>query len=136
MSYLIKVILYFFASTLVAVGFGLGASFGTGYLIPGLVVALLVAASAVAGGVALTVAARSVFKLAQTGRFVQYASFWAAGALALKVASALFGTVLVVSNAPLTAFVALVVCFTAATLSGQIPWKGRTWLPVRLQSKK
>jgi hypothetical protein len=136
MSHLIKVTLYFFASALVAIGFGLGASFTAGAFLPGLLVALAVSLAAVLGGVFLTVQARSIFSLVQTGRVVQYGSFWAAGAVALKVAALIFSSVLVVPNAALASLVALAFCFTSATLTGQIPWKGRTWLPVRMKSKK
>jgi len=136
MSHLIKVILYFFGSALVALFFGLGAHFTAGNLLPGVVVALLVSVAAVAGGVFLTVQARSIFSLMQTGRFVQYASFWLSGVVALKIAALLFSSVLVVSSASLASFVALVVCFSAATFTGRIPWKGRTWLPVRMKNKK
>jgi len=136
MSHLIKVILYFFGSALVALLFGLGAHFTAGSLLPGIVVAALVSVAAVAGGVFLTVQARAIFSLMQTGRFVQYGSFWLAGAVALKIAALLFSSVLVVTSASLASFVALVVCFTTATLTGQIPWKGRTWLPVRMKNKK
>jgi len=136
MSHFIKVTLYFFASALVAIGFGLGASFTPGSFLPGLLVALAVSLAAVFGGVFLTMQARARFSLMQTGRFVQYASFWATGALALKIAALLFSSVLVVPSAALASFVALVVCFTSATLTGQIPWKGRTWLPVRFKNKR
>lgn len=136
MSHLIKVILYFFASSLIALGLGLGAHIAAGSLLPGVLIAALVSTAAVAGGVFVTVQARSIFNLVQTGRFIQYASFWASGAIALKIAGLLFSSVLVVSSASTAAFVAMAICFTAATLTGQIPWKGRTWLPVRMKSKK
>ena len=131
MSHFIKDVLYFTASALVAIGFGLGASFAPGAFLPGLLVALAVALAAVFGGVLLTVTTRALFSLAQTGRVVQYASFWAAGAVSLKLAAVLFSSVLFVSSASLASLVALIVCFTSATLTGQIPWKGRTWLPLR-----
>ncbi|MBU6452446.1 MAG: hypothetical protein KGS72_11745 [Cyanobacteria bacterium REEB67] len=136
MSHFVKVALYFFASALVTLGFGIGAGFASGALFGGILVSALVSAAAVAGGVFLTVQARSLFNLMQTGRFIQYGSFWLSGLVALKVAALLFSSVLVVTNGALASLVATAICFTAATASGRIPWKGRTWLPVRMKSRK
>jgi hypothetical protein len=136
MSHFVKVALYFFASALVTLGFGIGASLASGALFSGALVAALVSAAAVAGGVFLTVQARSLFTLMQTGRLIQYGSFWLSGLVALKIAALLFSSVLVVTNGAVASLVATAICFTAATLSGRIPWKGRTWLPVRLKKPK
>jgi hypothetical protein len=136
MSHFVKTTLYFFAATLITLGFGLGASFSAGMILPGLLVSLLVAAPATFSAVFLTMKARSSFSLMQTGRFVQYASFWATGAIALKIVSLIFASVIVVSNLALASFSAMAICMISATLFGQIPWKGRTWLPVRFKSKK
>ncbi len=121
MSHIVKVSLYFFASALVAIGFGLGASFAPGAVLPGLLVAAVVSVAAVFGGVTITMQTRARLGLMQTGRFVQYGAFWATGALALKVAGLLLGSVLVVSSAALASFVAMAICFTAATLDRPDP---------------
>jgi hypothetical protein len=139
MSHFFKVTLYFFAASLVAASFGLGASFTAftlGAHITGALVSLAVSAAAVFGGVFITQQSRARFNLMQTGRLVQYGSFWLTGALAFKVAGLVLGSFLVVSNAALASLVATVICFTAATATGRIPWKGRTWLPVRMKNNK
>ena len=136
MSHALKVLLFFFASTLVTVGLGLGASFTAGHLWLGLLLTLFVSVGAIAAGALLCLGFGIFFRLASIGRILQYFSFWFAGVWALVAAGSLFKTVMVVSNAPLASFVALAVCFISATLCGQIPWHGEPWLPVWRKNKK
>lgn len=122
---------YFFVAALVTTFFGLGAS------APSIGTAL--AASAVTGfvslvgGIFVTMVLRSAFGLVQTGRVLQYAGFWLATLPALSLASWLTGAT--VGSAGLAALVVVVIAFTGATLAGEVPTKGRTWLPMRRKDK-
>jgi hypothetical protein len=129
MAHFLKVIFYFFLSTLLTLTIGLGAHYTPGVLAWGAFGTMLVGLISVFGGLILTIGIRHFFKLSQTGRIIQYASFWSSGWLGLWLIAKWTTTGIVLTNAPLAAFVAFAVCFTAATLNGEIPWKGRSWLP-------
>ena len=136
MQHLLKMFLLFLGAAAVTLIFGLGAS--APGLVSGALTAVLVAAGTLAGGVGLTIWARSTFSLIQTGRFVQYASFWASSAVAFKLVAlvfALFGVTVALTSTALASFVTFALCFAVATAVGEVPVKGRTWMPVRLKKK-
>lgn len=122
---------YFFVAALITTFAGLGAS------APSIGTAL--AASAVTGFVSLvggifaTMLLRSAFKLVQTGRILQYTGFWLATLPALSLAAWLTGAT--VGSAPLAALVVVAIAFAGATAFGEVPTKGRTWLPMRRKDK-
>ncbi|HEY9757330.1 MAG TPA: hypothetical protein V6C97_19330 [Oculatellaceae cyanobacterium] len=87
------------------------------------------------GGLLLTIVLRQVFSLVQTGRFLQYACFWLGVYGAALAGRVLFSGVLQ-ANSALFAFVTFALAFAVMTATGEVPWKGRTWLPVRRVLRK
>lgn len=85
-------------------------------------------------GIAVTIVIRRVGSLVQTGRLQQYGSFWLAAWLGLQ-GLMLLGVVSGVDSAAVSSLIVFGVAFGAATLFGEVPWKGRTWLPMRRKSK-
>lgn len=136
MQHLQKMFLLFLGAAVVTLGFGLGVS--APGLISGGLTAALVAAGTLAGGVGLTIWLRSRFALIQTGRFLQYGSFWLSSALSFKLVAlvfGLFGVTIALSSTALASFVTFALCFAVATAIREVPIKGRTWMPVRLKKK-
>lgn len=87
------------------------------------------------GGLSSTVFLRAAFKLMQTGRIIQYACFflfiWAGLALSALIVSAVFVGSAITGGA-WTALLATAIGFAAATIMGEVPTRGRTWLPQRM----
>ena len=121
---------YFLAGALLTVMTGLGAQVVGSVLLAGLGAALA-AAIALLGGIFATMIFRTAFQLMQTGRFLQYAGFWLACWLGLKVAAAVFAGSLTLSNSFVASLAFFAIGFGAATVFRQVPWSGRTWLPIR-----
>lgn len=137
MQHLHKMFFYFLAAAAVTFVFGLGVTVDGGLAswLGAVVAGALVSAGALAGGVGLTIAMRSAFKLMQVGRFLQYAVFWLAAGLSLKLVGLVF-TSLAVHSALLAGFAIFAIAFAAATITGEVPTKGRTWLPVKMPVRK
>lgn len=81
-------------------------------------------------GLGLTIVFRSAFKLVQTGRFLQYACFWAGTWAGIKLAALIFSG-LAVGSPLVVSLVIFALAFGGATWAGEVPTKGRTWLPKR-----
>jgi hypothetical protein len=95
--------------------------------------ALTAGAISLLGGVLVTATVRRVLNLVQTGRVIQYTGFTLASLLGLKLAAYFFASITL--TAPLLAgFSLFAIAFGLATAFGEVPWRGRTWLPMR--SKK
>lgn len=137
MQHLHKMFFYFLAAAAVTFVFGLGVSVGAGVaeVLGAALAATLVSAGALAGGVGLTIALRSLFGLMQIGRILQYAAFWLAAAVSLKLVGLVFASP-VVHSALLAGFTIFAIAFTAAIITGEVPTKGRSWLPVKMPVRK
>ena len=89
-------------------------------------------------GVGLTIGMRAMFGLMQVGRLLQYTAFWLSAALSLKIigiiGGLLFAASLTVNSALLAGFTVFAMAFAAATITGEVPTKGRTWLPMKMKS--
>lgn len=136
MKHLRNMFLLFFGAAIVTMLTGLGAS-APGLLTGGLAAAL-VAAGTLAGGVGLTIWARSAFGLIQTGRFLQWGSFWLSAAVSFKLTALIlgvFGVAIWLPSLLLASLSTFGICFAVAMLLGEVPIKGRTWMPVRMKKK-
>lgn len=135
MQHLWKMFFYFLAAAVVTTVFGLGVTAGD--LFPTALAAVLVSAGALIGGVGLTIGMRALFGLMQVGRLLQYTAFWLSAALSLKIigiiGGLLFAASLTVNSALLAGFTVFAMAFAAATITGEVPTKGRTWLPMKMK---
>lgn len=86
---------------------------------------------AMVGGLLVTMVLRQTLGLVQTGRVLQYAGFWVASLAGVQAAGLFFDETFIMVNPFLSALAIFAVAFGAATAAGEIPWKGRTWLPVK-----
>jgi hypothetical protein len=120
---------YFLAASLIVVFCGPGTS-TTGSIFGATLAAAITAVIGLIGGIFVTMIFRSAFKLVQTGRVLQYLGFWLASSLGLLAAAALSGSV-AVSSPVLAGFAVFAIGFGSATAFGEVPWRGRTWLPLR-----
>jgi len=136
MQHLWKMFFYFLAAAAVTCVFGLGVSAGD--VLPTALAAVLVSAGALIGGVGLTIGMRALFGLMQVGRLLQYTAFWLSAAVSLKIigiiGGLLFAASLTVNSALLAGFTVFAIAFAAATITGEVPTKGRTWLPMKMKS--
>lgn len=136
MQHLWKMFFYFLAAAAVTTVFGLGVSAGD--VLPTALAAVLVSAGALIGGVGLTIGMRALFGLMQVGRLLQYTAFWLSAALSLKIIGIIgglfFAASLTVNSALLAGFTVFAIAFAAATITGEVPTKGRTWLPMKMKS--
>jgi hypothetical protein len=82
-------------------------------------------------GTLLTASTRAYFGLIQTGRVIQYLGFWLATSLSLGVASYLFTDGATFASSLFGGLVIFACSFATAYLLGEIPWRGRTWLPMK-----
>ena len=135
MQHLWKMFFYFLTAAAVTTVFGLGVTAGD--LLPTALAAVLVSAGALIGGVGLTIGMRAMFGLMQVGRLLQYTAFWLSVALSLKIigiiGGLLFAASLTVNSALLAGFTVFAMAFAAATITGEVPTKGRTWLPMKMK---
>ena len=138
MQHLHKMFFYFLAAAAVTCVFGLGVSAGD--ILPTALAAILVSAGALIGGVGLTIGLRALFGLMQVGRLLQYTAFWLSAAASLKIVGIIGGLVfaagLTVNSALLAGFTVFAIAFAAATITGEVPTKGRTWLPMKMNLPK
>jgi len=138
LRHLVNLYLFFLLGSFVTVFFHLGLTAGAAPDVSSFLAlsetSLCVAAAGLAGGIAVTAIVRRLFNLLQTGRIVQYAGFWLASLAGLKLANHCFGTITI--TAPLVAsFLVFAIAFGLATVLGEVPWRGRKWLPVRAKSR-
>ncbi len=139
MQHLWKMFFYFLAAAAVTFVFGLGVSAGD--ILPTALAAILVSAGALIGGVGLTIGLRAAFGLMQVGRLLQYTAFWLSAAASLKIVGIIGGLVftdsaasLTVNSALIAGFTVFAIAFAAATITGEVPTKGRTWLPMKMKT--
>lgn len=121
---------YFLAASLIVIFAGLGAS-SNGSIVSAVAASAVTAAIGLIGGIFVTMIFRSTFKLVQTGRWLQYAGFWLASWLGLTASAALFVGSVSLTSPLLASFLVFAIGFGSATAFGEVPWRGRTWLPVR-----
>ena len=125
----------FVSGAVTTVGLHLGATVTAGGatgmpILPLIASALTAGAISLLGGVLVTATVRRVLNLVQTGRVIQYAGFSLASLLGLKLAAYFFAAITITS--PLLAgFCLFAIAFSLATALGEVPWRGRTWLPMR-----
>jgi hypothetical protein len=123
---------YFVAAAAVTLFIGFGMSAGS--LLSGLLSAVIVGVTGLTFGLGATIVIRQVFGLMQTGRFIQYLSFFLGTWLGVGLASLLISALVITSGAG-AALTTFAFAFGAATLVGEVPWKGRTWLPIRMPKR-
>lgn len=130
MNHLRNMYLYFLAATFTVFALGFGTSITGSWLLAGLAAAAIAGVSVV-GGIYSTMQMRQRLNLMQTGRLLQYASFIAFAFFAVHVVGFVFAAAITVSSAFFTAIALVALAFGAATLFGEVPTRGRTWLPMR-----
>lgn len=86
-------------------------------------------------GILVTMVIRRAFGLVQTGRLVQYAGFWLSSFAGLWLAAQFPALTLTITQPVLASLAFFAVSFGMATLFLQVPWRGRTWLPMRKKDK-
>lgn len=118
------------AALTLLLGFGVEAA----GLMSGAGAALIIGIVGLVFGLGATIALRALFGLMQTGRILQYVSFFLGSWLGVALAALLIST-LVVTHAWLAGLVVFAVAFGAATATGEVPIKGRTWLPMRMPKR-
>lgn len=121
-----NMLIMFVAASFAAISFGNVATDGAALIFGG----LLAGSVGMISGLLLTIVIRAAFSLVQTGRFLQYASFWAGTYLGVVAADWLFAG-FASTNPIVLSLVIFALAFAIATLSGEVPWRGRTWLPKR-----
>lgn len=129
--HLLKMYGYFLLGSLICMIFGMGASLST--LSDIFAAAAITAALSLVGGIFITASVRALFGLTQTGRLVQYAGFWLASLGALHLTD-YFVPVYLLVGGTVAAFVIVLFSFAGAMTFGEVPVKGRSWLPVRRKS--
>ena len=129
-----KVFGFFLLSTAIVSLFGLGVSF-TGSTLAMILVIPAIALSTIISGIFSTLIIRTIFNLHQTGKFIQYASFWIMAMLSLLLNSAIFAETLVLTNTVVAGFLIFALAFLPATVTGVIPFKTRRWLPVHKKTR-
>ncbi|MBK9620873.1 MAG: hypothetical protein IPO31_17000 [Candidatus Obscuribacter sp.] len=130
-SHLLKMYGYFLLGSLICMILGMGASLST--LSDIFAAAAITAALSLVGGIFVTASVRALFGLTQTGRLVQYAGFWLATLGALQLTD-YFVPVYLLVGGTVAAFVIVLFSFAGAITFGEVPVKGRGWLPVRRKS--
>jgi hypothetical protein len=124
--------LFTFAA-IATIGLHLGAAINAG---PSGIPFLALAASALTAGaislvvgIIVTATVRRALNLVQTGRLIQYSGFCLAGWLGLNLSAYFFSAITL--TAPFVAgFFLFAIAFGLATALGEVPWRGRTWLPM------
>lgn len=106
-----------------------GASASAPSLLAVVLTGLTAAAIALLAGILVTAMTRRLLRLTQTGRLIQYTGFWLASWLGLK-AGAYFFSAVTLTYPALAGLVLFAIAFGSATALGEVPWRGRTWLPV------
>jgi hypothetical protein len=86
------------------------------------------------GGVAITGGMRSLFNWFQTGRFIQWLAFAATLWVGFWLSTLIVPYVAITNYLALTA-ITVVAGFGVGIISGVIPTRGRTWLPMRAGNK-
>jgi len=123
-QHLFNMLCFFLGATLLSISFGnvvsdASALLGGGFIVGGV---------GLAAGLLLTIVFRVLFGLVQTGRFLQYACFWAGTYAGVELADRLFAGFS--SEHPIMlAFAVFALAFMLATWAGEVPIRGRTWLP-------
>jgi hypothetical protein len=82
-------------------------------------------------GTLSTASIRAKCGLIQTGRFIQYLGFWLATSLSLGLSSYLFTDGATIMSTLFGGLIIFSCSFATAYLLGEIPWRGRTWLPMK-----
>ena len=134
-SHFYKMFGFFFLGTVLSLTFQLGASY-EGSFIAGLISSAVIAAATLVGGIFSTMLLRNFFGLVQTGRLLQYGAFALVASVVLAIFGAIFPSVIAVSNALLSGVALFVFAFLPATLTGTVPWRKRSWLPIRRKVRK
>lgn len=131
-SHFFKMLGYFMvaAALMLLVGYTMSA----GSLLTGLISAVVIGGVGMSFGLAATILLRQWFSLMQTGRWIQYACFLVGTWLGVGLTSWLVDSFATGSSffAALSVFV---LAFGVATLTGEVPTKGRTWMPVRMPKR-
>ncbi len=136
---------YFVVASAIVIGLGVVASETTLFAAPAIKVGGFLSAAIAAGiigatallfGFGSTIGLRSIFRQVtgehiQTGRIIQYTCFYIGTCLGLSLAALL--TAFAAAYFWLTALLIFAIAFGGATLTGEIPTRGRTWLPSRMQ---
>jgi hypothetical protein len=143
MTHLRNMYLWFFGATLVTFFLGIGTTVTGSWILAG-IAAALVAGFAVLGGIFGTMQMRQRLGLMQTGRLLQWASFTVCAYVGLLLCGLVLGPVaglfslaapLTIASPLLSAVTLFALAFGPALLFGEVPWKGRTWLPVRMPNR-
>lgn len=132
LSHVTNMALIFFAAVSATFWFEIGAEAGPSLLnlaVPALVTSLV----SLFGGVFITQQSRALFNLQQTGRVFQYVSFWLTSLAGLALSTWLFPQALEVHSFALASAAITYLGFATAIFFGEVPVKGRTWLPVSLK---
>ena len=85
----------------------------------------------VALGTFSTAMTRAKFNLIQTGRVIQWLGFWLATSISVGLSSYLFADNASVASSLLNGGAIFACSFAFAYGIKEIPWRGRTWLPMR-----
>lgn len=132
-AHLRNMYLYFLVSMLAVLAFGIGLTPGDNWALLTLSFVLVPAITLVLA-ITATMQLRQRLTLMQTGRLIQWGAFYLSGLLGLWLFS-LIGAV-TLTNPLLAALALFGIAFAPATLFGEVPWRGRTWLPVRMPKSK
>ncbi len=128
-QHLFNMLCFFCASAFLCLTFGNVVNNPSALLGGGLIVGGL----GLIAGLLATIVFRIAFGLIQTGRFLQYACFWAGTYIAVVLADFLF-IGFVSDNPVVLSLVVFALAFAGATVAGEVPTRGRTWLPRRKSS--
>ena len=133
-SHFVKMLGFFvFATAVVLLGVE-GVSLTTSF-VGGLLLTLSIALSALLGGIFSTLAIRSIFNLVQTGRVIQYIAFALVSTLALSIFEFIFPSNLSIASPLIAGSLLFVLAFLPATLTGTVPYKKRSWLPIARKTR-
>lgn len=133
-SHLINMSAIFSIAVLITFFAEIGAEAGPSYL--AMFFASAVAGTiAAAGGAFIAQGTRAAFGLIQAGRLFQYFAFWLSTMGGLFVSALLFPSVVEIHNFGIAGALIVLIGFVSAIALGEVPTKGRTWLPMRMPKK-
>ncbi|HMP51892.1 MAG TPA: hypothetical protein PKD05_10100 [Candidatus Melainabacteria bacterium] len=129
-SHFLKMLALFTISSAVVTLLSLGVSL-TGGFFQNVAVIFALSLGSLVLGIFFTMLMRTFFGLIQTGRILQYLGFTAAATTMVYLLGLIFPAVVSAGFSLLAGTAIFAIAFLPATVLGVVPYRKRTWLPVK-----